>query len=421
MGEIPHANTDSLERRTDDNTSVANPETEHPSPLSADEYVAAHGEKLSVTLDLDTWHAGEDLAAMYARLEQEVGEAVKQETEFQKRIRKTIFPMLRGRQGAPPCAGVYRVELDQLEEVHRKLLFNGAVEACDGTVVSHDTLPVTITQIGVCLVSYRGDQGSWVHRIFRRDLRTSTTVDPIDETIELLERRTRRAATGQGSTRDRLSDLARRGIMAYAERAVLMKRSHAVWRMGHGSPTPYELMTGSGMPALLRASLDLMRQIVDEHKRFVFVPSSTSERQLLTIANALRPREYALIDTNKPTLERIAAGHYRGEGWGDLRDAVNAFVEDCGPKIVVGVYRASVLAPAQVFYAHVDHAFEAALIAMADSVLQEHRGFPMLIDLADSVCGATFGGDTFAAAAQLAYASAGEPFRYLSERSTRGR
>src|SRR3989442_3275260 len=31
---------------------------------------------------------------------------------------------------------------------------------------------VTITQIGVVLVSYRGDQGSWVQRIFRRDLRT---------------------------------------------------------------------------------------------------------------------------------------------------------------------------------------------------------------------------------------------------------
>jgi hypothetical protein len=396
-------------------------EPEQAPALSADEYEAAHGEKLSVTLDLDTWHPGADLAAMYAHLEQEVAEAVRQEQEFQKRIREVIFPMLRGRVGGPACAGVYRVQIDQLGEVHRKLLFNGAVEACDGTVVSHDTLPVTITQIGVCLVSYRGDQGTWVHRIFRRDLRTSSTANPVDEMMELLERRTKRAATNQSSTRDRLSDLARRGIMAYAERAVLMKRSQALWRMGHGSPTPYELMTGSGMPALLGASLELMRHIVDDHKRFVFVPSSTSDRQLLTIGNALLPLEYAIIDTNKQTLERIAAGHYRGEGWGELHDAVNAFVEDCGPKIVVGVYRASRLAPAQVFYAHKDHAFEAALIAMADSVLQEHRGFPMLVDLADSVCGASFGGEGFAATTQLAYTAAGEPFRYMSERATRAR
>jgi hypothetical protein len=65
---------------------------------------------------------------------------------------------------------------------------------------------------------------------------------------------------------------------------------------------------------------------------------------------------------------------------------VNEFVNDCGPKIVVGMFRASQLSPCQMFYAHVDHAHEAAMIAMADSVLQEHRGFPMLIDLADNLC-----------------------------------
>jgi len=44
------------------------------------------------------------------------------------------------------------------------------VEACDGTCSVHDTLPLTITQIGVCLVSYLGEQGAWGHRLFRRDL-----------------------------------------------------------------------------------------------------------------------------------------------------------------------------------------------------------------------------------------------------------
>jgi len=206
--------------------------------------------------------------------------------------------------------------------------------------------------------------------------------------------------------------------MAYAERAVLLDRADAEWRMGHGSPTPYELITGSGMVELARASLTLMRRIVD-HKRFVFIPSSTSARDLMTIGNALNPLEYAIVDTNRDTLDRIAGGHYRGEGWGDVREAVQNFVEECGSKIVVGMYRASKLSPAQIFYAHVDLAHEAAIIALADSVLQEHRGFPMLIDLADSVCQASFGADIFSASTQIAYASAGEPFRYLSERNTR--
>jgi hypothetical protein len=387
--------------------------------ISADEYEQAHGEKLAQTLDLSTWNPGSDLDEIYARLEREVAEAVQKEGEYQQRVRDQIFPLLRTRAGAPRGAGVYRCSLDRLEEIHKKVLFNGAAEACDGTVVSHDTLPLTITQIGVCLVSYRGDQGSWVHRLYRRDLRASSKRDPIEETMELLERRRARAAVDQRGTRDRLSDMARRGVMAYAERAVLLDRSNAIWRIGHGNPTPYELVTGSGMVELVRASLLLMKRLVLEHRRFVFVPSSTNARELLTIGNALQPLEYALIDTQQEGLRRIASGHYRGDAWEGVADQVNEFVDECGPNIVIGMYRASRLAPAQMFYSHIDHAHEAALVVMADSVLQEHRGFPMLIDLADGVCRASFGGETFSVSAQVAYAQAGEPFRYASERSTR--
>lgn len=388
-------------------------------PVTSDEYEEAHGEKLAHTLDLDTWRPGTDLDEVYARLEREVAEAVQQEGDYQQRVRDQVFPRLRTRPGAPPGAGVYRCSLERLEDVHRKVLFNGAAEACDGTVVSHDTLPLTITQIGVCLVSYRGDQGSWVHRLYRRDLKASSKRDPIEETMELLERRRNRAAVDQRSSRDRLTDMARRGVMAYAERAVLLDRSTAIWRIGHGNPTPYELVTGSGMVDLVRASLLLMTRLVLEHRRFVFVPSSTNARELLTIGNALQPLEYAIIDTQEESLRRIAGGHYRGDAWAGVAAQVGEFVAECGPNIVIGMYRASRLAPAQMFYAHIDHAHEAALIAMADSVLQEHRGFPMLIDLADGVCRASFGGEAFSVSAQVAYAQAGEPFRYASERSTR--
>lgn len=386
--------------------------------MSGSEFETAFSESLERTLNLDTWHAGADLMQLYERLEREVAEAVRQEGRIHSQIREVVFPHLRTRPGAPPGAGVYSVPMSKIEHVHRQILFNGGVEACDGTVVAHDTLPVTITQIGVCLVSYQADQGCWVHRLFRRDLRASGS-NPVDETLDLLDRRRERGAQDIPSKRDRMSDLARRGIMAYAERAVLLDRSQAVWRMGHGSPTPYELVTGSGMVELLRAGLNVMRRMILDHRRFVFVPSATSQRELLTIGNALNPLEYAIIGTNQETLDRIAGGHYRGESWGDAAREVTEFVRDCGPKVVVGMYRASALAPAQVFYAHVDHAHEAALIAMADSVLQEHRGFPMLIDLADGLCSATFGGEWFGASTQLAYARAGEPFRYMAERTTR--
>jgi hypothetical protein len=43
----------------------------------------------------------------------------------------------------------------------------------------------------------------------------------------------------------------------------------------------------------------------------------------------------------------------------------------------------------------------------------------MLIDLADAVCRATFGSETFNTLIQQAYAESGTPFRYLGERETR--
>ncbi len=389
-----------------------------PPALTASDYELAHGEKLASTLDLDTWRPGTDLVQMYERLAGEIQEAVRQETLMQYQIRRQIFPLLKTRPGAPANAGVYRVSVEDIQRTHSALLFPGGVEATDGTVVPFDTLPVTITQIGVVLVSYEGDQGSWVHRIFRRDLRTSGK-SPVDETLELLERRRGRGAVGYDSARDRLSSLARRGIMAYAERAILLDKATAPWRLGHGSPTPYELVTGSGMPELLEASLDLMSRLVN-FGRFIFVPSETSARELQTIGNALRPLEYAVVDTNKEQLERIQAGHYRGQAWTKLGERVRDFVDSCGDKILVGLYRASALARSQMFYAHADHVHEAALIAMADSMLQEHRGFPMLIDLADGICGRVFGPHDFAASAQLAYAHAGAPYQYLGERQTRG-
>jgi hypothetical protein len=52
-------------------------------------------------------------------------------------------------------------------------------------------------------------------------------------------------------------------------------------------------------------------------------------------------------------------------------------------------------------------------------VLQNHRGFPVLIDLADRICATTFGPDSLAGPLQAAYAAAGAPFRYLSERASR--
>ncbi len=115
----------------------------------------------------------------------------------------------------------------------------------------------------------------------------------------------------------------------------------------------------------------------------------------------------------------IETGGYR-EGSG-VKQEMEKFRDEVAPEIVIGLYRAWEAAPPYLFYAHKDHAEMAAHIALADSLLQEHRGFPLLIDLADIVCGATFSASGFTSLARMAYANAGQPFRYLGERETRSR
>lgn len=396
--------------------------------ISSDDFKAGFGEDLQRTLDLDTWRSGEDLGEVYTRIEAEVREAVELEEVVRKTIREVVFPRLAGYPGAPRGAGVYEAGLDHLQRIHRGLLFNGGVEACDGTQQVYDTLPLTIFQIGVSLVSYQGHQGTWSHRLFRRDLRVSGG-DPTEEMLHLLSYREQRGGLNQPSRRDTLSELARRGIMAYAERAILLRRSTATWRVGHGNPAPYELITGSGNLDLMIEATKVIRELVESHQKFVFVASEPSDRVLLTIGQALRPLEYGIVRTLKELIDRtVEHGHYRMRVTADTtwdgknltpEEWIKRFRDEVAPQVVVGVFRATRLAPAQVFYAHQDHADLAAHIVLADSVLQEHRGFPLLIDLADSVCRGVFGGDTLVGPVSTAYVEAGAPWRYLSERATR--
>jgi hypothetical protein len=397
--------------------------------IGADAFEAGFGEPLSRTLDLDTWSSGEELSEIYERVAAEVEFAVSQESRVRALIRQEVFPYLSSYPGAPKGAGVYEARLADLERVHRGLLFNGGVEACDGTQRERDTIPLTILHVGISLVSYQGDQGTWAQRLFRRDLR-ATSDDPIEEMLELLDRRVQRSGLHHPSRRDALTTLARRGIMAYGERAVLLRRSEAPWRMGHGSPAPVELISGSGSVDLMIQGTKLIRELVEQHQQFVFVASEPSDRMLLTIGQALRPLEYAIVGTLDDRIRRtIDQGHYHGRRvsvdrcWDGQELSPEAWIarfrDDVASQVVVGVYRATHHAPAQMFYAHRDHADIAAHIVIGDSMLQAHRGFPMLIDLADSVCRSVFGSDTIEGPVSAAYAGVNAPWRYLGERATR--
>jgi hypothetical protein len=394
----------------------------------ADAFAAQYGESLRDVLDVETWRTGEDLGVMYERIASEVTGALEQERRIHGQLRSRVLSGVQRLQ-LVPGAGHFRATLDQVQRVHEGLLMTGAVEACDATRHAHETLPLSVIQIGVSLVSYNGNLGTWAQRLFRRDLRESLP-DPLEEAMRLLERRQVRSV---GDDNDP-SRLLQRAIMTYAERAILLKRSRPTsWLMGHGNPAAQELLSGAaGSIDLVIESTRLLEEMICRHKKFVFVPSEPVDRLLLTIGDALQPLEYAIV---RPLRDQIAP-FLRGADY-DLqtasdtttpdgrrlapRDWMTRFRDEIAEQVAVGVYRASEVAPARVFYAHVEHAHEAALIAMADSLLQPHRGFPMLIDVAHHVCAATLGPDTLAGPIQAAYTRAGAPLRYLGERMTRGR
>ena len=216
--------------------------------------------------------------------------------------------------------------------------------------------------------------------------------------------------------------------MDYAERAVLLKHSKALWRVGHGNPITYELLTGAGILELMIAATRLLRDLVDFGK-FLFVASEPRELLLLTLGQALLPMQYAVVCPLDVSLRhwlhqrRFAVDVTEKIPWNDNEriapsEWIPRFLDEVASEVVVGVYRASAAAPAHLFYAHARHVHYAARLALADGVLQEQRGFPLLIDLAHHVCAGVFG-RSLNHLTETAYASAGFPWRYSSERQTR--
>lgn len=352
-------------------------------------YEEATGERIEDTLDIDSWDPAHRMAEQFDRLQAEIVAAQIREMETRRDVRDQAFPLIARRKGAPPNAGVHEIQLGELRQVQQRLLFSGHVQAVDGASVVHQTLPMTIFQTAIALATYLGEHGTWGHRVFQKDVKVSGRT-ALDRTLSLLEQR----QAAQDVDESGVSDMLRRGLMANAELAVMARKAEAPWRMGHGHPLPKELLTGAGMPELIELSIPLFRELLLEHKRFVYVPRGSNDRLLQTIGEALLPLEYAIVDDLDAYMYRVIdQGHYGTGRFQHAKRMLDSFQADATGRLVAGVFRVSPHSPSQVFYAHADHASEAAIVAMADAVLVEARGYPMLLDLAGGICREMFPAD----------------------------
>jgi hypothetical protein len=166
--------------------------------------------------------------------------------------------------------------------------------------------------------------------------------------------------------------------------------------MGHGSPAPHELLDGAGSPDLMIESIRIIRELVEGHRRFLFVSGPGDDNLLWTVGNALRPLEFAIVRTLDELLDTFLDAvefwtaptvddRWDGERLSPARWLIR-FRDQVASQVVVGVFRASLLAKPRVFYAHAEYADVAARLALADSIFQQTNGYPLLLDLAARTC-----------------------------------
>ena len=255
---------------------------------------------------------------------------------------------------------------------------------------------------------------SWQATFFRDDYPIRGG-NPVQGIREFLDRRGRRSPSGPGAgiDMDRVTSLLRRGLMATSERKALLEQTGVRWRMGHGIPAPLELLTGSGYAALIDEALPILERLLLQDKRWVFLPTPWSNRALSTLANALDDGQLAIFQKGKSSLDEIVSRGHIPSGY---HRRIEDFANQLGEVMVIGGFRATPNASGQVFVAHADHALTAGVLAMADAALQPHRGFPLLLDLAEKHAKFALGLDEFHGVVESAYAKVGAGSLYAKER-----
>lgn len=357
--------------------------------------------KKSVTfkdlLEQKTWNEYEDfISEANELLAKEVKKHVEEEKELIKELKEhPLFKKLR-----------IRDIKDKLPEAE-KLLLEGNVVGVDGTKADYRFMSGLRAQIGIVAVNYVGDKIRKSFFISEANLRTKSR--------DVIER-----VSGRALHDENLSNMAMRGLMLYREReAGLDPKFKGKYVMFHGPLLPFELMSGLGRLRALDSTLDVLRRIIKE-KRFFSIISTTSFQDYLTFGRAIDKMQY--LTANEYTL-----GHYlesdsnfltwKDKWRGDERKKVEEFIRDYAEQICIGVIRIG--ERPYVFHAHKDIFDLAAAIIARDAMFQKEKGFPLLIDYADTLCSQYFKAGDFKSVMDWELARTGAYIAEAPERDLR--
>ena len=302
----------------------------------------------------------------------EVGENARREAKLINDLR-----------AAPEFQDLVVRDVKQDLERAEHLLVNGDIVGVDGTMSKYHLLSGIRCQIGVVAVNYQGDQIKHSFFISQASLR--------EEADGVLERIFQRS-DANGS----LSDMHLRGIMMYRERdAGMDARFGGKYVMYHGPLLPFELMSGLGRLRALGVTLELLRRVV-RSKKTMSIISTTTHKDLTYFGLAIDAGQYVTHPNWNLEYHLSTTSDFltqRSKWREDEIDMVERFVKDYGSQIQIGVLRVG--DRPYVFQAHKDIFDLAAAIISRDAMFQREKGFPLLIDYADSLCSQYFSQSQF--------------------------
>jgi len=268
---------------------------------------------------------------------------------------------------------IMQVEDEKLYDAHDKL-FSGNVAATDGTLNKYPLLTGLRCRIGIISTSYKNDKIDRVFYISEREFSEQNSSNP-KEFFENL---------GRSTT---ISNLFLTSLMSYKERQMALERPQE-WKFIHGTLVPLELRVPRIGDAF-ESCLELAKKIIN-YKKCVGVISGSSEFDLVGSGIVLNHGEYLHVDYVSKRLEEDI-----NESIGNKaeEEILYNFRDDFLSKIKIGVFRVG--PKPYLFEAHEDVFDEAAALIIRDSMNQPYRGFPLLIDYADSLCHQVIGPGEF--------------------------
>lgn len=342
----------------------------------------------------DTWRPyAEHFRTAQSLLRSELQVNAAQEREIRAKLRVKLENELK--------SNVFALNAEQIKAAQQILQSN--VCAIDGTLAKVDLLSGIRSQIGVVACTYANFQQTYVAYVTEA---TYANYNSADDVLDVLKDRKREKRA--------ISDLVLRATMAYWERRRALEQSSA-WKIVHGEFFPFELRSGLGELKALPITLGLFKEIAEAKNIGSVVSDSTGIERFL--GYALKRNEYMIIGT----LFRDYKIWLDSEAHFSASDAAlfKEFNEEYCKDFLKCVYR---VGPRPfLFYCHREKLHEFAAILIADSNLVPERGFPILIDYADSICASLFRAGDFERRVAHELALQGELLAEQSERANRAR